>query len=82
MDAPRGYIRSEVNWQDNLVFYDNTLIGVLPVEIVVKIFSYLNRELVSVGSVCKYWNSIAFQELFERGMHSMEMLQVCLMISL
>jgi hypothetical protein len=39
----------------------------MPNEILINIFSYLNAELLVVGRVCKFWNSIAFLEVYEEG---------------
>jgi hypothetical protein len=48
----------------------------LPNEILINIFSYLDNELVVVGQVCKFWNSIAYVEAYEKGMEKMEVDQV------
>lgn len=45
---------------------------VVPNEILINIFSFLDHELVTLGQVCKFWNSIAFLEVYEKGMEKME----------
>jgi len=60
---------------DSHSYYEFTIFGILPLEIVLKIFSFLDKDLVPIGKVCKYFNSVAFKELFDRGMYSMEVLQ-------
>ena len=49
---------------------------VVPNEILINIFSFLDHELVTLGQVCKFWNSIAFLEVYEKGMEKMEVDQV------
>jgi len=58
-----------------LSFYESCLIQVLPCEILLKIFSYLDDDLVMAGRVCKFWNTVAFREIYDRGMFDMEVLQ-------
>jgi len=80
MEPPRKDLAEEGRWDDMEVVettcdYDTSVFGMVPVELLVKIFCYLDKELLQAGRVCKFWNSVAFKELFDRGMHSMEVLQ-------
>jgi len=56
-------------------YYEDSIFGVLPSEILLKIFSFLDEDLLQVGIVCKYLNAITFKEFYDRGMYSMEVLQ-------
>jgi len=47
----------------------------LPCEILRLILGYLDNDLVNAGRVCTLWCTIAYNELFERGLWSMEVLQ-------
>jgi tetratricopeptide (TPR) repeat protein len=58
----------------DISFYDSP-IQYLPCEILCRILSFLDQDLVNAGHVCKLWAELAYQEFFERGMFSMEVLQ-------
>jgi tetratricopeptide (TPR) repeat protein len=53
----------------------DSLLEYLPLEIVMRIASFLDKELLTLGRVCKFLNQVAYLELFDRGMHNMEVLQ-------
>jgi len=55
--------------------YEDSIFTLLPDEILLKIFYYLDEDLVTVGYVCKFWNNCAFREIYDRGMYDMEVLQ-------
>jgi len=48
----------------------------LPMEVILRIFNFLEEKpLTSAGSVCKFWNALAWKECYDRGMYDMEVLQ-------
>jgi len=55
--------------------FESSPIQYLPCEILCRILSFLDQDLVTAGHVCRLWGDLAYQELFERGMFSMEVLQ-------
>jgi tetratricopeptide (TPR) repeat protein len=76
MEAPMEIdLFSAVGEDMQLSYYESCIFQVLPCEILLKIFSYLDDDLVITGRVCKYWNSVAFKEIYDRGMYDMEVLQ-------
>jgi len=59
---------------ETISFYESP-VQYLPCEILCRILSYLDHDLVNAGHVCKLWCELSYNELFERGMFAMEVLQ-------
>ena len=67
---------SDYNMELIEYYKSDTIFKILPTEIVLKIISFLDEDTVTVGRVCKYWNGLAFREIYDRGMAEMEVYQV------
>lgn len=66
---------SDYNMELIEYYKSDTIFKILPTEIVLKIISFLDEDTVTVGRVCRYWNGLAFREIYDRGMAEMEVYQ-------